>query len=83
MNWNDKKIKAIVYNRETQQREQLTLSAKDIIDNPIGKEVEVIVMAIANVTSELVKLKESELERIGELQKRMESQKLNQMELPI
>lgn len=83
MKWNEKTVHAIVFDRETQQRTRQILSPKEIVNAPIGKETEVIIMAVAKIVSELVEYKEAELERIGELQKRLQAQALNQTEMSV
>ena len=62
--WNEKSVKADVFDRYTQQVTRQTLSPKEIVDNPTGKQPEVIIMACAKILSEFVKLKEEESERI-------------------
>ncbi len=83
MNWNEKSVKAIVYNRQTAQREQQQLSPREIVATPMGKEIEVIMFALCKVVDELCIYKEAELERIGELHKKLEAQKMNQIEMPL
>lgn len=63
-NWNEKTVKADVFDRNTHQVVRQTLSPRDIISSPVGKQPEVIIMACAKVLSELIDLKEEEAERI-------------------
>lgn len=62
--WNDKSVKADVFDRYTQQVTRQTLSPREIIENPTGKQPEVIIMACAKILSELVEQKEEESKRI-------------------
>lgn len=79
--WNEKSIKADVFERSTQQITRGVYSPREIVANPIGKQTEVIVMACAKVLSELVEMKEIEAERVETFMSKIRVKDNAQMEL--
>ena len=62
--WNERSVKADVFDRSSQRITREELTQKEVIDNPSGKQPEVIIMSCAKVLSELVALKEEDAQRI-------------------
>jgi hypothetical protein len=74
--WNEKTVKADVFDRSTQQITRGVYSPREIVANPIGKQSEVILMACAKVLSELVEMKEEEAERISSFMNKIQEAQL-------
>jgi hypothetical protein len=81
--WNEKSVKADVFNRSTQQVIRGVYSPKEIIKEPIGKQTEVIVMACAKVLAELVEMKELEAERVETFMSKIRIKDNSQIEIDV
>jgi hypothetical protein len=79
--WNEKSVKADVFDRRTQQITRGSYTPKEIVNDPIGKQTEVIVMACSKVLSELIEMKELEASRVSELMSKIQIKSDAQLEL--
>jgi hypothetical protein len=81
--WNEKSVKADVFERSTQQITRGVFSPREIVANPIGKQSEVIIMACAKILSEMIEIKEEEAQRVSSFISRIQVKENAQLELNI